>query len=91
MMMYMIVMDYQMSVAHQHNVTAEERNHYHSTMLLEWQVAPGLSLMNLLSLIFCIPVQVNQRDCAAIDPKCDLNSTCKCNTAFNPKSELFIV
>lgn len=71
MMMYMIIMDYQMSAAHQHNVTAEERNHYHSTMLLEWQVAPGLSLMNLLSFIFCIPVQVNQSDCAAIDRKCD--------------------
>ncbi|XP_056898635.1 copper-transporting ATPase 1 [Takifugu flavidus] len=57
MMMYMIIMDYQMSAAHQHNVTAEERNHYHSTMFLERQVAPGLSLMNLLSFIFCIPVQ----------------------------------
>lgn len=34
------------------------------------------------------------RDRAAIDPTCDLNSTCKCNTcmqAFNPKSELFIL
>lgn len=60
MMMYMIVMDYQMSVSHQHNITAEERNHYHSSMVLEWQVAPGLSIMNLLSFIFCIPVQVSQ-------------------------------
>lgn len=60
MMIYMMVMDYQMSASHQHNVTAEERNHYHSTMVLEWQVAPGLSIMNLLSFIFCIPVQVNQ-------------------------------
>lgn len=72
MMMYMIIMDYQMSAAHQHNVTAKERNHYHSTMLLERQVAPGLSLMNLLSFLFCIPVQVNQRDCAAVDHKCEV-------------------
>uniref|UniRef100_H3CU51 P-type Cu(+) transporter n=1 Tax=Tetraodon nigroviridis TaxID=99883 RepID=H3CU51_TETNG len=57
MMMYMIVMDYKMSVSHPHNLTAEERNHYHSSMVLEWQVAPGLSIMNLLSFIFCIPVQ----------------------------------
>lgn len=89
MMMYMIIMDYKMSAAHQHNVTAEERNHYHSTMLLERQVAPGLSLMNLLSFLFCIPVQVNQRD-----GKCDANRMHKCNKymhLFNPKSELFLV
>lgn len=65
MMMYMIIMDYQMSASHQHNVTAEERNHYHSTMVLEYQVIPGLSIMNLLSFIFCIPVQVNQNNSTA--------------------------
>lgn len=91
MMMYMIVMDYQMSVSHQHNVTAEERNHYHSTMVLEWQVAPGLSIMNLLSFIFCIPVQVNQRHFTACIYKCDLNSRNKfekCKQLFNPECEL---
>lgn len=93
MMMYMIVMDYQMSVSHQHNVTAEERNHYHSTMVLEWQVVPGLSIMNLLSFIFCIPVQVNLNNSIACIYKCDLNSRHrfkKCKQLFNPKSELLI-
>ncbi|XP_028271622.1 copper-transporting ATPase 1 [Parambassis ranga] len=57
MMMYMIVMDHQMNVSHQHNATAEDRNHYHSTMFLERQLLPGLSIMNLLSFLFCVPVQ----------------------------------
>lgn len=93
MMMYMIVMDYQMSVSHQHNVTAEERNHYHSTMVLEWQVAPGLSIMNLLSFIFCIPVQVNENNSSCMYYKCGLNSGNRFNKSkqlFNPKSELLI-
>uniref|UniRef100_A0A8C7ZW76 P-type Cu(+) transporter n=1 Tax=Oryzias sinensis TaxID=183150 RepID=A0A8C7ZW76_9TELE len=34
-----------------------DRNHYHSTMFLERQLFPGLSIMNLLSFIFCVPVQ----------------------------------
>lgn len=58
MMMYMIIMDHQMNASHQHNVTVEDRNHYHSTMFLERQVLPGLSIMNLLSFLFCVPVQV---------------------------------
>nr|XP_061786431.1 copper-transporting ATPase 1-like [Nerophis lumbriciformis] len=57
MMMYMIIMDHQMSVSHQHNATAEERNLFHSTMFLERQLLPGLSVMNLLSFLFCVPVQ----------------------------------
>lgn len=57
MMMYMIIMDYQMNVSHQHNATTEDRNHYHSTMFLERQLLPGLSIMNLLSFLFCVPVQ----------------------------------
>uniref|UniRef100_A0A8C5H2T0 P-type Cu(+) transporter n=1 Tax=Gouania willdenowi TaxID=441366 RepID=A0A8C5H2T0_GOUWI len=56
MMMYMIVMDHQMS-KHHHNASAEDRNHYHSTMFLERQLLPGLSIMNLLSFLFCVPVQ----------------------------------
>lgn len=62
MMTYMIIMDHQMSVSHQHNATVEDRNQYHSTMFLERQLLPGLSIMNLLSFLFCVPVQVNQRD-----------------------------
>lgn len=60
MMIYMIIMDHQMNVSHQHNATAEDRNHYHSDMFLERQLLPGLSIMNLLSFLFCVPVQVNQ-------------------------------
>uniref|UniRef100_A0A673BXI8 P-type Cu(+) transporter n=1 Tax=Sphaeramia orbicularis TaxID=375764 RepID=A0A673BXI8_9TELE len=41
MMIYMIIMDHQMSVSHQHNTT----------------LIPGLSIMNLLSFLFCVPVQ----------------------------------
>lgn len=86
MMMYMIIMDYQMSVSHQHNVTAEERNHYHSTMVLERQVAPGLSIMNLLSFIFCIPVQVNQNNSTA----CIRKRLNKYKQLFNLKPDLLI-
>ncbi|XP_070692394.1 copper-transporting ATPase 1 [Pempheris klunzingeri] len=57
MMTYMIIMDHQMNASHQHNATAEDRNHYHSTMFLERQLLPGLSIMNLLSFLFCVPVQ----------------------------------
>ncbi|XP_024139718.1 copper-transporting ATPase 1 [Oryzias melastigma] len=57
MMIYMMVMDHQMNVSHHHNATVEDRNHYHSTMFLERQLFPGLSIMNLLSFIFCVPVQ----------------------------------
>ncbi|XP_038556259.1 copper-transporting ATPase 1 [Micropterus salmoides] len=57
MMTYMIIMDHQMSVSHQHNTTVEDRNQYHSTMFLERQLLPGLSIMNLLSFLFCVPVQ----------------------------------
>ncbi|XP_010753135.3 copper-transporting ATPase 1 [Larimichthys crocea] len=57
MMTYMIIMDHQMNVSHQHNATVEDRNHYHSTMFLERQLLPGLSIMNLLSFLFCVPVQ----------------------------------
>ncbi|XP_068441872.1 copper-transporting ATPase 1 [Clinocottus analis] len=57
MMTYMIIMDHQMNVSHQHNATVEDRNHYHATMFLERQLLPGLSVMNLLSFLFCVPVQ----------------------------------
>uniref|UniRef100_A0AAQ4R7M4 P-type Cu(+) transporter n=1 Tax=Gasterosteus aculeatus aculeatus TaxID=481459 RepID=A0AAQ4R7M4_GASAC len=57
MMTYMIIMDHYMNVSHQHNATLEDRNHYHATMFLERQLLPGLSIMNLLSFLFCVPVQ----------------------------------
>uniref|UniRef100_UPI0037E9678C copper-transporting ATPase 1 n=1 Tax=Semicossyphus pulcher TaxID=241346 RepID=UPI0037E9678C len=57
MMTYMIIMDHQMQVSHHHNMTAEDRNRFHSTMFLERQLLPGLSIMNLLSFLFCVPVQ----------------------------------
>uniref|UniRef100_A0A3B4AS03 P-type Cu(+) transporter n=1 Tax=Periophthalmus magnuspinnatus TaxID=409849 RepID=A0A3B4AS03_9GOBI len=57
MMTYMIIMDHQMNVSHHHNFTNEDRNRYHSTMFLERQLIPGLSIMNLLSFLFCVPVQ----------------------------------
>ncbi|XP_038867916.1 copper-transporting ATPase 1-like [Salvelinus namaycush] len=57
MMIYMIIVDHQISTSHQHNATAQDREHYHSTMFLERQWLPGLSIMNLISFIFCVPVQ----------------------------------
>ncbi|KAF4104622.1 hypothetical protein G5714_013953 [Onychostoma macrolepis] len=57
MMMYMIIVDHQMDVSHHHNTTAEDREKYHSTMFLEKQLLPGLSIMNLISFLFCVPVQ----------------------------------
>lgn len=57
MMIYMIIMDHQMNVSHHHNFTTEDRNRFHSTMFLERQLIPGLSIMNLLSFLFCVPVQ----------------------------------
>uniref|UniRef100_A0A673L0X4 P-type Cu(+) transporter n=1 Tax=Sinocyclocheilus rhinocerous TaxID=307959 RepID=A0A673L0X4_9TELE len=34
-----------------------DREKYHSTMFLEKQLLPGLSIMNLISFLFCVPVQ----------------------------------
>uniref|UniRef100_A0A8C6NT15 P-type Cu(+) transporter n=1 Tax=Nothobranchius furzeri TaxID=105023 RepID=A0A8C6NT15_NOTFU len=58
MMIYMMIMDHRMNAAHHRNATVEDRNLYHSSMFLERQLYPGLSIMNLLSFIFCVPVQV---------------------------------
>ncbi|XP_048031662.1 copper-transporting ATPase 1 [Megalobrama amblycephala] len=57
MMIYMMVVDHMMDMSHHHNITAEDREKYHSTMFLEKQLLPGLSIMNLISFLFCIPVQ----------------------------------
>ncbi|KAF5900731.1 copper-transporting ATPase 1, partial [Clarias magur] len=57
MMIYMMVVDHQIEVTHHHNATPEDRHMYHSNMFLERQLLPGLSIMNLLSFLFCLPVQ----------------------------------
>ncbi|XP_062845073.1 copper-transporting ATPase 1 [Trichomycterus rosablanca] len=57
MMIYMMVVDHQIEVSHHHNSTLEDRQLYHSNMFLERQLLPGLSIMNLLSFLFCVPVQ----------------------------------
>uniref|UniRef100_A0A673ZH92 P-type Cu(+) transporter n=1 Tax=Salmo trutta TaxID=8032 RepID=A0A673ZH92_SALTR len=57
MKIYMIIVAQQISMSHQHNATAQDREHYHPTMFLERQLLPGLSVMNLISFLFCVPVQ----------------------------------
>ncbi|XP_064814966.1 copper-transporting ATPase 1-like [Oncorhynchus masou masou] len=52
-----IIVDHQISTSHQHNTTAQDREHYHTTMFLERQLLPGLSIWNLISFLFCVPVQ----------------------------------
>ena len=59
MMTYMIIVDHQVSSSHQHNASSEDVEHHHAGMFLEKQLLPGLSIMNLLSFLFCVPVQVN--------------------------------
>ncbi|KFP11587.1 Copper-transporting ATPase 1, partial [Egretta garzetta] len=59
LMIYMMVMDSQLSDAHaHHNMSDEEMEALHSSMVLEYQLLPGLSVMNLLSFLLCVPVQV---------------------------------
>lgn len=59
LMIYMMVMDSQMSSMHKgKNMTEEEMEAYHSSMFLERQILPGLSIMNLLSFLLCVPVQL---------------------------------
>uniref|UniRef100_A0A8C7T7F6 P-type Cu(+) transporter n=1 Tax=Oncorhynchus mykiss TaxID=8022 RepID=A0A8C7T7F6_ONCMY len=57
MRIYLFIVDHQISTSHQHNTTAQDREHYHTTMFLERQLLPGLSIMNLISFLFCVPVQ----------------------------------
>ncbi|NXG32674.1 ATP7A ATPase, partial [Dromaius novaehollandiae] len=59
LMMYMMVMNSQLEDAHaHHNMSAEEMEALHSSMFLECQLLPGLSVMNILSFLLCLPVQI---------------------------------
>lgn len=57
LMIYMMFMDSHHMMPHHHNMTLDDITTYHPTMVLEYQIMPGLSIMNLLSLLLCIPVQ----------------------------------
>ncbi|XP_009580410.1 PREDICTED: copper-transporting ATPase 1 [Fulmarus glacialis] len=59
LMIYMMVMDSQLSDAHaHHNMSDKEMEALHSSMILEYQLLPGLSVMNFLSFLLCVPVQM---------------------------------
>ncbi|XP_007956528.2 copper-transporting ATPase 1, partial [Orycteropus afer afer] len=58
LMIYMMVMDHHLaSLHHNQNMSQEEMINIHSSMFLEHQILPGLSIMNLLSFLLCVPVQ----------------------------------
>ncbi|XP_059739505.1 copper-transporting ATPase 1 isoform X4 [Bos taurus] len=58
LMIYMMVMDHHLaSLQHNQNMSQEEMINIHSSMFLERQILPGLSIMNLLSFLLCVPVQ----------------------------------
>ncbi|CAJ0921491.1 unnamed protein product, partial [Ranitomeya imitator] len=57
LMIYMMFMDDHHTMLHHHNVTMDDITTYHPTMVLEYQIMPGLSIMNLLSFLLCVPVQ----------------------------------
>lgn len=62
LMIYMMVMDSQLSDARaHHNMSVEEMEALHSSMFLERQLLPGLSVMNFVSFLLCIPVQVRDK------------------------------
>ncbi|XP_062440626.1 copper-transporting ATPase 1 [Rhea pennata] len=59
LMIYMMIMDSQLADAHaHHNMSAEEMEDLHSSMFLERQLLPGLSVMNFVSFLLCVPVQM---------------------------------
>ncbi|XP_004411407.1 PREDICTED: copper-transporting ATPase 1 isoform X1 [Odobenus rosmarus divergens] len=58
LMIYMMVMDHHLATLHHNkNMSQEEMINIHSSMFLERQILPGLSIMNLLSFLLCVPVQ----------------------------------
>ncbi|XP_036988092.2 copper-transporting ATPase 1 isoform X1 [Artibeus jamaicensis] len=58
LMIYMMVADHHLATLHHNqNMSQEEMVNIHSSMFLERQILPGLSIMNLLSFILCVPVQ----------------------------------
>ncbi|XP_057573867.1 copper-transporting ATPase 1 isoform X2 [Hippopotamus amphibius kiboko] len=58
LMIHMMVMDHHLETLHQNqNMSQEEMINIHSSMFLERQILPGLSVMNLLSFLLCVPVQ----------------------------------
>ncbi|XP_051877017.1 LOW QUALITY PROTEIN: copper-transporting ATPase 1-like [Pristis pectinata] len=57
MMIYMIIADHAFYKSHQNGSTTDELEKHHASMFLERQLLPGLSIMNLLSFILCVPVQ----------------------------------
>lgn len=58
LMIYMMVMDHHLATLHHNqNMSQEEMVNIHSSMFLERQILPGLSIMNLLSFLLCVPVQ----------------------------------
>ncbi|XP_047699745.1 copper-transporting ATPase 1 isoform X1 [Prionailurus viverrinus] len=59
LMIYMMVMDHHLSTLHHNQSMSQEEmiNIHSSSMFLERQILPGLSIMNLLSFLLCVPVQ----------------------------------